>query len=135
MRVLIDTNIYLDIALQREPFARNSIATIKRIISSGIVLYAPHSLATTSYLCEKQLGKEVAFERVTTLLEIVQIGKFDHEDALISLRLNQKDFEDGMILATALANEADCIVSRNCVDFQGSDITVLTPEEFLEDVR
>ena len=131
MRVLIDTNIYLDIALQREPFAKNSLATIKRISSSGIVLYAPHSLATTFYLCEKQLGTEIALERVTTLLETVQVGKFDHEDALISLSLNRKDFEDGMILATALANQADYIVSRNCVDFEGTDIAALTPEEFL----
>lgn len=142
MRVLIDTNIYLDVALQRQAFAEDSSAVIKRVGKAGTLLFAPHSLATTYYLCERALGRERAINRVSTLLKMAQIGDFGHEEAQASLNLGVRDFEDSMILATALANKVDWVITRNLEDFpsavsskEGHSLQVTAPELFLETVK
>lgn len=43
-----------------------------------------------------------------------------------------KDFEDAMQYHTAMADNADCIVTRNKKDFTGTEIPVMEPQEFLD---
>jgi len=59
------------------------------------------------------------------------IACFDHESAQLALDLGLADFEDAMIVAAALREEARLILTRNQRDFQGAPLPVQSPEDFL----
>jgi predicted nucleic acid-binding protein len=140
MRVLIDTNIYLDVALKRQPFAEASLAVIQKVIGmDGTILIAPHSLATIYYMCERQLDREQATELTGNLLQLAVVANFEHQDAVRAFAMGYKDFEDAMVFSTAISNEAMFVVTRNLEDFaaefldtnSGYELKVTTPEWFL----
>lgn len=136
MKALIDTNIYLDIALQRPTLMQGSLAVFEHSANSSTpLLLSPHSLATISYMSEKVLGKKHALNLVEQLLALVEIAHFKHADAVLALDLNGPDFEDSLVIATAMSNEAECIITRNGKDFKHSPITVFSPEAYLRHVQ
>ena len=54
---------------------------------------------------------------------------------MIALALPLSDFEDAMQCASAMACNADVIVSRNVKDYQNSPIRTVTPEQLLQELR
>lgn len=131
MRVLFDTNVLLDIALGRQPFAQSSLAAFEKVQAAGeLPLVAPHSLATFYYMIGKAYNQERAQIAVNDLLTTAEVSRFDHDVALRAVELEMKDFEDAMIVSTALDCEADCILTRNELDFAQSPIPVQNPESF-----
>lgn len=131
MRVLLDTNVLLDIALGRQPFAQSSLAAFEKVRASGeMPLVAPHSLAIFYYIVGKAYSQKRAQLAVEDLLTTAEVGRFDHETALRSCELEMADFEDAMIVATAIENKVDCILTRNESDFSASPVAVKGPETF-----
>ena len=45
------------------------------------------------------------------------------------------DFEDALMVETAILTEADCIVTRNIRDYSKSPVQVYTPKEFLRELE
>lgn len=132
MGVLFDTNILLDIALSRKPFAESSFAAFQAVrASGGRPLVAPHSLATFYYIVAQSKGKTVANTATRDLIATAKIACFEHETALGALNLEIPDFEDAMVAAVALREEAQLILTRNGSDFARSPVPCQTPEEFL----
>ena len=133
MNIFIDTNVYLDIALQREPFVDDSLAIFEKASDSKVVLFiAPHSLATIYYISSRAIGKSEALVLIQNLVELTQVANFDHNDSIKALELNGSDFEDSMVISAAISNRAECIITRNPKDFKCSPIAIFTPEEFLK---
>lgn len=133
MRVLFDTNVLLDIALARKPFAKSAFAAYCAVRDAGeLPLLAPHSLATFYYIIAHANGKEMARDAVNDLIATSEVAAFNHETALKSQQLGFVDFEDAMIVATAMACGADLILTRNGKDFIQSPVAYASPEEFLE---
>ncbi len=54
---------------------------------------------------------------------------------MIALALPLSDFEDAMQCASAMACNADVIVSRNVKDYQNSFIRTVTPEQLLQELK
>ena len=132
-RVLFDTNVLLDMALSRKPFVESSLSAFQTVRArKGELLIAPHSLATFYYVVERTEGTASAFSVVKDLVATAKIAAFDHDAALRSLSLGFTDFEDAMIVATALHNETDLILTRNPDDFATSPVPYQTPAEFLK---
>ena len=133
MRALFDTNVLLDIALARKPFAQAAFAAYASIRDKGEKpLIAPHSLATFYYIIAQAHGNAKATEAVHDLIATAEVAAFDHDAALSSMELGLADFEDSMIVATALASGAEMILTRNGADFEGSPVAFETPEVFLD---
>jgi predicted nucleic acid-binding protein len=136
MKVLFDTNILVDVALARKPFAKASLECWTRSIEFGeLPFVAPHSLATFYYLVENVHGADRARLAVEDLLETGHVVEFGHADAVGSLELACKDFEDAMIVSAAVRAEVEAIITRNEKDFCGSPIPVFTPEDYLKVLR
>lgn len=130
--VLFDTNVLLDIALSRKPFAHSSFAAYQAVrASGGLPLVAPHSLATFYYMVALSKGKTVANTMARDLIATAKIGCFEHETALATLSLDMPDFEDAMVVAAAMREGAQLILTRNGDDFARSPVPHQTPEEFL----
>ena len=130
MRLLLDTNIILDVVFQR-PGEPASSALITSCGSQNQALLAWHSVATLTYLIERERNAAMAREVITDLLTWAQVATTGHADALQALLLPMADFEDALQVRAAQACGADYIITRNGRDFLASPLPALSPEEFL----
>jgi len=133
-KVFLDTNILLDILLDREELVEASAKVFSKADSGDIRIFVSAlSFANIFYVLSKASSPENArnaLQRVETLVEIIDLnGK------IIKLSLNDtgfKDFEDGLQYYSAIENTAEIIITRNLKDFKTAKIPVMTPEAFLK---
>jgi hypothetical protein len=133
MRLLIDINVLLDVAVQR-PGAQASgrlLATCGRQHEGWL---AWHSVATLSYLLERQSSAISGREFLRGVLGWADIARTGRAEALLALDLPMRDFEDAMQVAAAMACGAQFIVTRNERDFKGSPVPAVSPDAFLRRV-
>ena len=131
MKVFIDTNIVLDLLLQRRNFLINAEKIFSLAYKGKIVLYfSAVSFVSVTYYLGKHTNKDIKAV-LEDLCKIVKILPFDKHIIEKSLYSNFKDIEDGYQYFTAKENGIPIIVTRNVKDFLVDDISVVTPEEFL----
>lgn len=130
MRLLLDINIFLDVAFQRPGEAASS-ALISRCGYEHEAWLAWHSLATLAYLIERQASAAQAHSFISDLLGWAQVAPTTHADAVAALSLPMSDFEDALQAVAAKACNARFIITRNEKDFLASPIPTMTPEAFL----
>ena len=131
-KVLIDTNIILDIVLQRHPFFEDARQIFAKIDTGEIKGFITASSVTDIYyMSRKSCGREktIAFIReLVTVFEVLSVSK---ETIIYALNTEFKDFEDAIQYCVADMNKMDMIVTRNKSDFTHSTIQVYTPTELL----
>ena len=130
MRVLIDTNVILDVWLAREPFLKDS-ARILSAAETGLIagIIAPTTVTTLYYLVKKLKGDFRARGLLQDLLSICEVGVLRQSEIERALQSKVKDFEDAVIEAVALESAADVIVTRNLSDFKNSRVPAKEPQE------
>lgn len=130
--VVFDTNIILDVALARSPWAADAVALLDRAAKGTVRgAVASHAVTTFAYLIERARGRRTALTAVADLLatlEVVPLGRADFQRALA---LGLKDFEDAVQVAACLQIGADFLVSRDPKDFRGAPVTVRSAAEVL----
>jgi predicted nucleic acid-binding protein len=132
MKVLIDTNIILDVWLQREPFWKASAKVVGLVENKDVVgVLSPTSITTLHYLGRKGIGEVGVRKLLKILLQLFEIGSLQKNDFSNSLGSKLKDFEDAVLESIALADGLDYIVTRNIKDFKGGKVRVLDPQEFI----
>lgn len=133
MRLMIDTNLFLDVLLQREPFYTDSRAVLElceRQKVSGFL--SASSVTDLFYLVRRQLHSvELAYRALGSILNIVKVLTVTNEDVLNAYLQHASDFEDCLLATCAKANHCDAIVTRNKKDFLTFGITLFSPEELL----
>jgi hypothetical protein len=130
MRLLLDINIFLDVAYQRpgEPASSALIASCGKTNEAWL---AWHSVATLAYLIERQQSADQARAFIADSLTWARVATTSHDDALHALDWPMPDFEDALQASAALACGAAYIITRNGRDFAGSPVPAITPEDFL----
>ncbi|RED92838.1 PIN domain-containing protein [Marinoscillum furvescens] len=136
IKVLLDTNIVLDIALRRIPHYFDS-ESMFRLISEGVIEAYISATTVTDlyYISAKQVGGKMAREFISSLIEIVHVAGVDEHVIREALNSNFKDFEDGVQHFTAEKSNCEVIISRNIDDFKGGVLPVRTPKEFIENLK
>jgi predicted nucleic acid-binding protein len=133
MRVFLDTNILLDVLLNRPPFVAASAAVIARCEALGTAMFiAWHGLATAYYLLQRGRTEAETLVEVDRILAWAQVADAGDSAARRARHLGFNDFEDALQAVSAEGCQADVIVTRNAADFANSTILVLTPEAFLQ---
>ncbi|PZO58053.1 MAG: DNA-binding protein [Phormidesmis priestleyi] len=136
MKVLIDTNIVLDLLLEREPFVESAIALFEQIEYGKLIGYiAATTITNIFYIIRKTEGREVALAVTGRLLTGLQFCAVDRQTVETALRLNLKDFEDSVQLACATLAQLDGIVTRDRKDFAGSPLPIYSPTELLNQLQ
>jgi predicted nucleic acid-binding protein len=132
VRVLLDTNVILDVALRRPGLFDGSERALKKCESdSHEMLIAWHTLSNLFYILRRDRGAEKTVEFLRQLLTISTVATVGHGDALRAVGYALNDFEDALQLSAAESSHADVILTRNKSDFgQPPNIAVLRPEEF-----
>lgn len=132
MKLLIDTNVVLDVLQRREPYVRDSALMWKLCETEraeGFV--SALTIANLFYIMRKDLNEE-KIEGILQMLPLIfQLTELRPADLIQAGKMRWKDFEDAVQYATAQRIHADYIITRNIRDFQKSEIPAVTPEEFL----
>jgi predicted nucleic acid-binding protein len=131
-RLLVDTNVALDVLLDRQPHAEASVA-IWASIETGRCegFLAAHAVTTIHYLVQRELGAVRAKQLVVRILRVFRVATVDGTVIEQALRLPIADFEDAVTVAAALASECEYVVTRDVRGFRGSPVRVLAPEAVL----
>ena len=132
MRLLLDTNIILDDALNRAGLAAASKTVIALCGSQHEPWVAWHSLSNIYYVARRHpVQRPNALQIIRDVLTWADVAGASRSLAIRATRLGFSDFEDALQSAAAEACGADFIITHNVKDFTGSHIPALTPEDFL----
>lgn len=133
MRILIDTNVILDILLKREPFFKSSYDALKQaMVNDTECLVSATAITDIFYLLRKGLGDAGrAKAKMEHLLQLISIADVLALDIQTALSDSMPDFEDAVVHAVAARNKADYILTRNTKDFNGTVISAITPQDFI----
>lgn len=134
MRVLIDTCVVIDVLQSREPFCKDGQKIFLLAANQQFVgCITAKSTADIYYLTHRvthddKKAREI-LNRLFSLFEIVDTAGIDCFRALPS---PISDYEDAVMVETAVRTEADCIITRNERDYSKSPVAVYSPGEFLK---
>jgi predicted nucleic acid-binding protein len=133
MDVLIDTNVILDVLLQRIQYASDSTRVLvlsERGLIDGFV--SASSVTDIFYIVRKALGSAnlaiASLRKLTTMVNVASVSS-DHIDEALNLGWN--DFEDSIQYVVGKSIGAEYIITRNKLDFRAAQIKIISPEEFL----
>lgn len=136
MRVFLDTNILLDVLLNRPPFIADSEAVILRCENLGAeMLVAWHGLATAYYLLKRGRTEAETLVEVDKILAWARVADATDAAARRARNLGLVDFEDALQSVAAESCGADFIVTRNPADFSRSPVPAIAPRDFLRRFR
>jgi len=132
-RILIDTNIVIDLLSKRKKFYDEAADLFSRADKKELELtISSLTFANTNYILTKLKSAKEAREILRKFKVLVEILALD--DKITELALsddNFPDFEDGLQYYSAIENQIDVIITRNKKDFKNSKIPVLTAKEYL----
>jgi predicted nucleic acid-binding protein len=132
MRVLLDTNILLDVLLDRAPFVIDSSAIWAACDGGRLVGVIPASTLTDIfYIARRATDRATARLAVGLCLAAFDICPVDRMTIEQATALPGDDFEDNVQLACAIIAGLDAVVTRNDRDFNASPIPILTPAALL----
>lgn len=135
-KAFIDSDIFLDILLIREPHFESSVAVFHLINENQVVLFtSPSIILNINYIAQKQSNKKKATEGVSEILKVVEIIESTKETLVNCFEKNYTDDEDAVQYFTASQNPSlKYLLTRNVkhFNFKNMDLKVLTPAQFLK---
>ena len=130
MKVLLDTNVVLDVLLIREPFAQMAMNLFDAAANKEIEGYLCATTFTTiDYLVAKQQNKHEARALICRLLELFSVAEVNEIVLKKASASAFSDFEDAVLYQAGCYVGVDCIVTRNVKDFKTADLPIYTPME------
>lgn len=135
IKVLFDTNIILDVALQREPFVKNSTKAVNLVGEKVVGFINVLTLVNTFYFARKEVGIDKAREFIGDLLNCFELVNISKQVCIDALSSNFKDFEDAVQEYSAKNSDIQIIVTRNLKDFQNSQLHIFEPTKFIDWVK
>jgi predicted nucleic acid-binding protein len=128
-RILLDTNVVLDVLLDRRPHAEASAAVwaaVEKGAAEGML--AAHAVTTIHYLVRKEQGNAKAKRIVSAILRVFKIAAVDGAVIQEALQLPFSDFEDAVTAAAASLAGCDYLVTRDPKGFRESPLQAVAPE-------
>ena len=134
MRALLDTCILLDAMQNREPFSQPAQEIFLCAANDRFRGCITAKAATDIYYLMHRYthddkASRKALNSLFMLFEVLDTAGMDCRRAIAS---DVADYEDAVMVETALRAEVDCIVTRNLRDYAKSTVPVLAPETFLQ---
>jgi predicted nucleic acid-binding protein len=132
MRLLVDTNVILDVWLGRKPFLASSALVLEAVFTGRATgLFCSSSVTDLHYICRKELGESAVRKRLTVLIDQFELTPVLGGQVRKAIRSSVSDFEDAVLDESAFESNADFIVTRNSADFARGRVPAITPEDAL----
>ena len=135
VKILLDTNIILDIALARQPFFGESKQVLSLVEQGEVQGYISAStFSDLYYIICKAKGRDSTLEFLRQLGTFCQVATVDNSVISIALTYNFKDFEVAIQYSTAVINLIDAIVTHNPRDFPVTTPRIVTPNQLIQEL-
>ena len=132
MKVLIDTNIILDVLLDRKPFSINSAELFKLAEQERIEAYiTSNSVTDIVYILRKAYDISTIKENLMIMFGFIKILNVSASDILKAFEIKTNDYEDAVIIQCASRIEANYIITRDTKGFKDSPVSCMTAEQFI----
>jgi predicted nucleic acid-binding protein len=139
MKAFLDTNILLDLLLERDGYEAS--ARILQLRDEGKVNLCVSilTMVNVAYVYKKSVGQNVVIPNLKCLSDIVTVLPMNNEMLQQALYLEGKDFEDILQYTCAIQNQCDAVITRDVKDFRihhglkniAESIPVYSPDSFL----
>lgn len=131
--ILIDTDVLIDVALDRQPFSDPAAELLDRLQAGPKrAVVAWHTVSNFYHLVASVQRGSDARTFISELVRFVAVADCGTDAITYAVRLEMADFEDAMQVAAARACGARFVITRNARDFRRSPIPAITPAEALE---
>lgn len=135
-KVYLDSDVLLDLLLDREPFMEDIALLIEKSLESGVRLYSsPISVTNINYIVgklENQEKADIKTRKLLKLIEIENVGQGVIDKAATS---RFKDFEDAVQNYCAEMSGHKILITRNVKDYKESKLSILTPKEYIATLK
>ena len=135
MKVLIDTNILLDVILLREPhfeLSKHVLQCCQSIVDGYIAVHTSSNMFYVLHETE-DFSIEDCRNTFNKLLYVFDVASLDKSDVIAAVNNEAfDDIEDSMQHQSSIACKLDYIVTLNVDDFEKATVPAVTPEEFLK---
>ena len=141
MKALLDTNVVVDVLQRREPWFQSGAAIFRAIASRQVVgCLTAKQIADLHFFSRKQFKGEIAVDakarqviaKLLSLFEIIDTLGVDCQNAL---GIENGDYEDAILIESAIRAGVDCVVTRNPEHFKAAPIRVYSPSEFADQLK
>lgn len=132
MKVLFDTNVILDVLLDRAPFSEPAsflLSLVEKEEISGCICAT--TVTTLHYLSSRALGESSARRNIRAIVGLFEIASVNRAVIQNALDSEFGDFEDAVIYHAACHAGAEVIVTRDAKGFEKSGLPAFAPPELL----
>jgi predicted nucleic acid-binding protein len=132
-KIFLDTDVALDHLADRQPFAEYAHRLLA-LAETGELTICLSSLSFSNlyYILRKLKGHDDALDLLRKLKLLARVSAVTEVEIQSALSSSFKDFEDAIQQFAAKAEGGvNAIVTRNKADYAASEISVLSPHEFL----
>ena len=135
--ILIDTDVVLDFFFDRVPFSEHATQILTFCESGKIKGFLTPVICSNVYYMLRQTSRhEKVIEKMSQLMTFLDVLLMDKDIVNQALRSGFRDFEDALQNFAAInSGLINVIVTRNVKDYKKSEVSVLTPESYLESLR
>jgi len=135
VKVLLDTNIIVDVAIEREPFFGDSEQVLTFVEEGRIEGYISAStFGDLYYIIRRDKGRNMALELLSNIATFCQVATVDRAAITMALTANFRDFEDAIQYGTARVNQLDAIITRDVADFPVTTPRIITPAQLIQEL-
>lgn len=132
MRVLIDTNVILDVLFARDSFVGDSVAVLHMCEDEGNGYITAKAITDIYYFLRKNLKSEKkARQAISKLMDILHVCDVTMENLREALSISNEDYEDAIAVSCAKAAGCELIITRDKKHFKGTGIKCITPSEYV----
>jgi predicted nucleic acid-binding protein len=136
LKILFDTNVILDMLLNRFPHASNAVDLVSMVEQNVIQGFlCATTITTIDYLCTKAIGKDLARNAINQLLELFLIAEVNQTVLKNAANSNFSDFEDALLYQSGIYIKINGLVTRNVKDFKFAEYSIYTPQELLHFIK
>ncbi|MFM6948480.1 MAG: PIN domain-containing protein [Aquirufa sp.] len=133
MKVLIDSDVIIDLLIDRKPFSEHSIDLLSLCENGKITGYwTPVMISNIYYILRKYTSEQNARTKISDLNSILEVLMIDKSVIQNALESTFKDFEDAIQNFSAeIHEEIEIIITRNESDYKHSRLSIFSPIDFL----
>ena len=132
MKVLIDTNIVLDVLLNRKPFVEDAIKPFQQAEKGQIEAYITASSVTDLvYILRKAYSLTEIKTHLKEMFQFIKIVGINPSMITGALDQDGPDFEDAVMMECARQSGMEIIITRNKPDFTKSAVPCISLEEWV----
>jgi len=133
MKIIIDTNVALDVLLNRTEFFQPSHDILKLSAQDRVVGFLTTNTITDMFYVLYKNSKDAlkSKQAIAQLIKLVTLEAITPSDISLALVSNIIDFEDAVLCFAAKRIKADYIITRNTSDFTDSPVQAMSPACFI----